>query len=120
MKKKSMLIFIVLFTIAFSIFVSISFFDRNKKIQLNSEFSLEENQLVKIANKDYTNIKLVSIIDKCKEGTCLGSDSLQYKLLVNGKEYFIDEIPSIFSIYENGKIEVIDGDEDRLVLKVVE
>ncbi len=121
MKKKSMLIFVILFTTAFAIFVSIKFFDRNKKVQLNSEFSLEKNQLVRIANKDYTNIKLVSINEtKCIYDDCLSDTALQYKLIINGKEYYIDKIPSTINIYENGDLEISDGDEDRLVLKVVE
>lgn len=120
MKKKSMLVFVIIFTFVFAIFVSIKFFDRNKLVQLSTEFSLEEKQLIKVANKDYTNIKLLSIIDTCDDGVCSGSQTLKYKLLINGKEHYITNIPSTISIYENAKLEVIDGDEDRLVLKVVE
>ena len=87
MKKKGMLVFVVLFTIAFALLVTLKFFDRNKKVQLNSEFSLEKGQLVKVANKDYTNIKLVSIENTCNQDVC-SNDSLNYKLLVNGKEYY--------------------------------
>ena len=32
----------------------------------------------------------------------------------------IEEIPSSFSIYENGELKVVEGDEDRLILRVVE
>ena len=120
MKNKNMMIFVVLFTVAFALLVSLKFFDRNKKIQLNSEFSLEENQVVKVANKDYTSIKLTSIVDKCTEGSCVSNKSLEYKLLINGKEYIIADIPQTIGIYKDGFLKVIDGDEDRLVLSVVE
>ena len=116
MKKKSLMIFIVFFTVLFALLVSIKFFDRNKLINLGQEFSLESNQLVRVANKDYTNIKLISI----KSETCGSDDCLVYKLLVNDKEYEISDIPNTIDIYEDGVLEILDGDEDRLVLKVTE
>ena len=121
MKKKSMLVFVILFTIVFAVFVSIKFFDRNKLIQLSTEFSLEKGQLVRIANKDYTNIKLVSIKETdCYSDNCSSGKILKYEILVNGKKYDVETVPSTINIYENGNLEVIDADEDRLVLKVVE
>lgn len=116
MEKKNVLLFVVLFTIAFAVLVSIKFFDRNKLINLNQEFSLENNQLVKVANKDYTNIKLMSIKEEdCSSGTCL-----VYRLLINNKEYYVEEIPMKIKIYDEGILEVLDGDEDRLVMKMTE
>lgn len=121
MKKKSMLVFVILFTIVFAVFVSIKFFDRNKLVQLSTEFSLEKGQLVRIANKDYTNIKLVSIKETdCYSDNCSSGKILKYEILVNGKKYDVETVPSTINIYENGNLEVIDADEDRLVLKVVE
>ena len=121
MKKKSMLLFVILFTTIFAIFVSIKFFDRNKLVQLSTEFSLEKNQTVKVANKDYTNIKLSSVSETdCYSDNCTSDKIVKYTLLINGKKYEIDKIPSSISIYENGHLEVKDGDEDRLVLMVVE
>lgn len=108
--------FVIFFTVIFAIYVSIRFFDRNKLINLNQEFSLENNQFVRVANKDYTNIKLVSITE---ENRSTGKQ-LVYKLLINDKEYYIDEIPNTLEVYDGGSLEVLDGDEDRLVLKVVE
>lgn len=120
MKKKGMLAFIILFTIGFAILVSIKFFDRNKLVQLSTEFSLEKNQLAKVANRDYTNIKLVSITDTCDDELCSDSEKLEYKLIINGKQYTITNIPASIDLYENATLEILDGDEDRLVLKVVE
>ena len=120
MKKKSMLLFVVIFTIIFAIFVSIKFFDRNKLVQLSSEFSLESGQFVKVANKEYTSIKLVSISNTCADDICSGNQTIEYNLLVNGDKYTISSIPSSVDIYEGGKLEVVDGDEDRIVLKVTE
>lgn len=120
MKKKSILGFIILFSVVFAIFVSIRYFDRNKLVQLGSEFSLEKDQLVKVANKDYTNIKLISIEDICNNEICSSSKRPEYKLLINGKEYTITDIPTTINIYEDGDLEVLDGDEDRIVLKFVE
>ena len=120
MKKKGMLLFVILFTIAFALLVSLKFFDRNKLVQLNSEFSLERNQLVKVANRDYTNIKLISITDTCDDTICSSNEKLEYKLIINGKEYTVTNIPTNIDLYEKAHLEVLDGDEDRLVLKVVE
>ncbi len=120
MKKKGMLLFVILFTLVFAILVSLKFFDRNKLVQLNAEFSLEKNQLVKVANRDYTNIKLVSITDTCDDSICAFDEKLEYKLIVNGKEHTITNIPTKIDIYEKAQLEVLDGDEDRLVLKVTE
>lgn len=121
MKNKNMLVFVILFTTIFAIFVSIKFFDRNKLVQLNTEFSLEKNQVVKVANKDYTNIKLTSISETdCYSDNCTGEKILKYNILINGKKHTIEKIPSTISIYENGSLEVVDGDEDRLVLMVLE
>lgn len=116
MKKKSILLFVILFTVAFAALVSIKFFDRNKLINLNQDFSLENNQLVRVANKDYTNIKLMSI----KEDECTNGKCLVYRILINNKEYYIDEIPTKITAYEDGVIEILDGDEDHLVMKVTE
>ena len=121
MKKKSMILFVILFTLIFSIYVSVKYFDRNKSVNLSEEFSISKNQVVKITNSDHTSIKLLSInVVDCMDSSCFSDKKLQYKLFVNGEIINIDEIPSSTRIYENGELKAIEGDEDRLILRVVE
>lgn len=121
MKKKSMICFVVLFSIVFAIYVSIKYFNRNRSINLSEEFSIEKNQVVRITNSDHTSIKLLSInVVDCSDSNCANDKKLQYVLLINGNRFTIDEIPSSVRIYENGELKAIEGDEDRLILTVVE
>ena len=121
MKKKSMICFVVLFSIVFAIYVSIKYFNRNRSINLSEEFSIEKNQVVRITNSDHTSIKLLSInVVDCSDFNCANDKKLQYVLLINGNRFTIDEIPSSVRIYENGELKAIEGDEDRLILTVVE
>lgn len=121
MKKKGMICFVVLFSLVFAVYVSVKYFNRNKSVNLSEDFSIEKNQVVRITNSDHTSIKLLSInIVDCNSSSCLNEKSLQYKLLINGQTIFINEIPSSTNIYENGELKAIEGDEDRLILKVVE
>ena len=121
MKKKGMICFVVLFSLVFAVYVSVKYFNRNKSVNLSEDFSIEKNQVVRITNSDHTSIKLLSInIVDCNSSSCLNEKSLQYKLLINGQTIFINEIPSSTNIYENGELKAIEGDEDRLILRVVE
>lgn len=112
-----MFLFVILFSIIFSIYVSFKYFNRNGLVNLSNEFSIEKNQVIRVANAEHTSIKLLSIslVDSNS-----GDTNLQYKLLINGQFYYVKEIPSSINIYENGELKIIDGDEDRLILKVVE
>lgn len=121
MKKKSMICFVVLFSIVFAIYVSIKYFNRNRSINLSEEFSIEKNQVVRITNSDHTSIKLLSInVVDCSDPSCVSEKKLQYVLFINGNRMTIDEIPSSVRIYENGELKAVEGDEDRLILRVVE
>ena len=117
MKKKNMLLFVILFSIIFSVYVSIKYFNRNRFVNISEEFSIEKNQVVRVANKEHTSIKLLSI-------SLVNSDNdskkLRYTLLINGKNYSFDEIPKSFMIYENGELKILEGDEDRLILEIIE
>ena len=112
MKKNSMIIFVVLFSLSFAIFISVKYFNNNRSVVLNEEFSLQKNQVVRVANQEHTNIKLTEID--------LVNNKLKYTLQINGKTYYIEEIPSTLNIYEKGQLVVREGDEDRLIVKVVE
>ena len=121
MKKKSMVCFVILFSIVFAIYVSVKYVNRNKSVNLSEDFSIEKNQVVRITNSDHTSIKLLSInVVDCTDSSCTSDKKLQYKLFVNGEIINIDEIPSSTKIYESGELKVIEGDEDRLILRVVE
>ena len=121
MKKKGMICFVVLFSIIFAIYVSVKYFNRNKSVNLSEDFSIEKNQVVRVTNSDHTSIKLLSInVVDCVDSSCLSDKKLQYKLFVNGEVMIIDEIPSSIQIYENGELKAIEGDEDRLILRLVE
>lgn len=121
MKKKGMICFVILFSIIFAIYVSVKYFNRNKSVNLSEDFSIEKNQVVRITNSDHTSIKLLSInVVDCTDSSCSNDKKLQYNLFINGEMVTIEEIPSSFSIYENGELKVIEGDEDRLILRVVE
>ena len=121
MKKKGMICFVILFSIVFAIYVSVKYVNRNKSVNLSEDFSIEKNQVVRITNSDHTSIKLLSInLVDCTGSTCSGDKKIQYKLFVNGEFIFIDEIPSSTRIYDNGELKAIEGDEDRLILRVVE
>ena len=117
MNKKTV-IFIILYTIVFSIVVVFKFINNNKFVNLNEEFSLQKDQVISIRNSDFTKIKLVSI-DKssdCNSDNC----SLSYKFLINGKEYYIKNIPSTNKIDGGYSLAAIDADEDRIILKISE
>ena len=118
MKKKSMILFVILFTLIFSIYVSVKYFDRNKSVNLSEEFSVSKNQVVRVANKERTSIKLLSI-SLVGDGENNGK-KLLFKLSVNGEEINIIDIPSTIKIYDNGELYILEGDEDRLIMKVVE
>ncbi|MBR3229309.1 MAG: hypothetical protein IKF91_00620 [Bacilli bacterium] len=121
MKKKGMVCFVILFSIIFSLYVSIKYVNRNKSVNLSEEFSIEKNQVVRITNSDHTSIKLLSInVVDCTSSSCSDEKSLNYNLFINGQIVTITEIPSSIKIYENGELKVVEGDEDRLILKVVE
>lgn len=121
MKKKGMVCFVILFSIIFAIYVSIKYVSRNKSVNLSEDFSIEKNQVVRVTNSDHTSIKLLSInVVDCVDSSCLSDKKLQYKLFVNGEVMTIDEIPSSIQIYENGELKAIEGDEDRLILRLVE
>ena len=121
MKKKGMICFVILFSLIFSIYVSVKYVNRNKSVNLSEDFSIEKNQMVRITNSDHISIKLLSInVVDCTDSSCSSDKKLQYKLFVNGEIINIDEIPSSTRIYENGELKAIEGDEDRLILRVVE
>ena len=121
MKKKGMICFVVLFSIIFAIYVSVKYFNRNKSVNLSEDFSIEKNQVVRITNSDHTSIKLLSInVVDCTDSTCSDDKKLQFKLFINGRIIIINEIPSSTVIYEGGELKAIEGDEDRLILRVVE
>lgn len=121
MKKKSMIYFVILFSIVFAVYVSVNYFTRNRSINLSEEFSIEKNQVVRITNSDHTSIKLLSInVVDCSDPSCVSEKKLQYVLFINGNRMTIDEIPSSIRIYENGELKAVEGDEDRLILRVVE
>ena len=121
MKKKGMICFVVLFSIIFAIYVSVKYFNRNKSVNLSEDFSIEKNQVVRITNSDHTSIKLLSInVVDCTDSSCANDKKLQFKLFINGEIIIIDEIPSSTVIYEGGELKAIEGDEDRLILRVVE
>lgn len=121
MKKKGMICFVVLFSIFFAIYVSVKYVNRNKSVNLSEDFSIEKNQVVRITNSDHTSIKLLSInVVDCTDSSCTNDKKLQFKLFINGEIISIDEIPSSINIYEGGELKAIEGDEDRLILRVVE
>ena len=121
MKKKGMICFVILFSIIFAIYVSIKYFNRNKSVNLSEDFSIEKNQVVRITNSDHTSIKLLSInVVDCIDSSCPNDKKLQFNLFINGEMITIDEIPSSIKIYEGGELKAIEGDEDRLILRVVE
>lgn len=121
MKKKGMVCFVVLFSIVFAIYVSIKYVNRNKSVNLSEDFSIEKNQVVRITNSDHTSIKLLSInVVDCTDSSCASDKKLQYNLFINGEIMTITEIPSSIRIYENGELKAIEGDEDRLILRLVE
>ena len=121
MKKKGMVCFVVLFSIIFAVYVSVKYFNRNKSVNLSEDFSIEKNQVVRITNSDHTSIKLLSInVVDCTDSSCMSDKKLQYVLFINGNRFTIDEIPSSINIFEGGELKAIDGDEDRLILRVIE
>ena len=121
MKKKGMICFVILFSLIFAIYVSVKYVNRNKSVNLSEDFSIEKNQMVRITNSDHTSIKLLSInVVDCTDSSCSSDKKLQYKLFVNGEIININEIPSSTRIYEKGELKAIEGDENRLILRVVE
>ena len=121
MKKKGMVCFVILFSIVFAIYVSIKYVSRNKSVNLSEDFSIEKNQVVRITNSAHTSIKLLSInVVDCTDSSCTSDKKLQYNLFINGEIMTITEIPSSIRIYENGELKAIEGDEDRLILRLVE
>lgn len=110
------IIFIILYTLIFSGVVAFKFINNTKSVKVGEEFSLQKGQVVSINTEDLTKIKLLSIKDyNCKTDNCLG---LEYRILVNGEEYTINNIPSSTKIYGSYDLDAIEGDEDRIILKL--
>lgn len=115
---KRNVIFIIIYTLVFSGVVAYKFFLSTKSVKLGEEFSLEPGKAVTIKTDDMTKIKLESIKEyDCGSDSCFG---LEYKLLVNGDEYVISTIPSSTVVFGNYDLDAVEGDEDRIVLKVFE
>lgn len=111
-------IFIIIYALIFSGVVAFKFIHNTKSVKLGEEFSLEKGQVISVGTSDLTKIKLVSINEyDCGSDNCFG---LQYKILVNGDEYIISTIPSSTKIYGNYDLDAVEGDEDRIVLKMYE
>lgn len=114
---KRNVIFIIVYTLIFSLVVALKFINNTKEVKLGEEFSIEKGQVVSVKNDDLSKIKLISIENiECSTSECNG---LQYNLQVDGKEYKITTIPGTIRLYGKYELQVSDGDEDRLVLKMI-
>lgn len=121
MDKRS-IITIIIVTFVVTIFVILKTMGNNQMVELDMEVSLEAGQMVSIKNDDMTKIKLDSINEMCEDSTkcSVGEKNLSYSLTINGKDYSVTEIPYSMDLRNNYIVDIIDGDEDHLVLKVVQ
>ncbi len=118
MDKKS-IIFAIVFAFIFTAFVIFRTFNSSQPVDLDNEFSLAAGQIVSIKNDDLTKIKLNKINDNCSVSKKCEEKSLTYDLVINGTDYSVTEVPYSIDLRNNYIVNITDGDEDHLVLKVV-
>ena len=118
MDKKS-IIFAIVFAFVFTAFVVFKSLNSSEPVELDKEFSLAIGQVVSVKNDDLTKIKLDKINDKCPVSKKCEQDFLSYDLVINGKDYSVTEVPYSIDLRNNYIVNITDGDEDHLVVKVV-
>ena len=120
MDKRSVITVIIVAFIV-TIFVILKTMGDNPMVKVGDEISLEAGQMVSIKNDDMTKIKLDSINEMCQDETrcTVGEKNISYSLVINGKDYSVTEVPYTMDLRNNYIVDIVDGDEDHLVLKVV-
>lgn len=118
MDKKS-IIFAIVFAFLFTGFVIYKSFNSSEPVELDKEFSLAAGQMVSVKNDDLTKIKLNKINDNCSVSKKCEEKSLTYDLVINGTDYSVNKVPYSIDLRNNFIVNITDGDEDHLVVKVV-
>ncbi len=112
--------FIIIYVLFFILAVGIKYASKNQFIGLNKEFSVDIGQMTSVRTDHITRIKLLSIDTfECETENCDNYNGLSYTLLIDGKQYNITHFFTLVNIDDKYSIEAVDGDEDRVVLKVV-
>lgn len=113
--NKKVIMFSIIYALLFSGVVVLKYNSTKLPVKIGDDFSLEEGKSVRINNDEMTTVKLISIDSSCEnKNSCSG---LLYHLSVSGSKYDV-AVPSKTKIYGNYYLEAIEGDEDRIVLKV--